>query len=61
MGKVGVILSWVEVKFASSSARSRPIIVTKRADNLSRGAIVIIWVFVGGRLEVMIRPAIMLP
>ena len=36
-------------------------IVTNKADNLSKGDMVIIWVFVGVRLRVMIRPAIMLP
>lgn len=36
-------------------------IVTNRADSLSSGDIVMIWVFVGVRLRVMIRPAIMLP
>lgn len=49
------------MRLVSSRARSRPIIVTNKADNLSRGDMVIIWVFVGVRLRVIIRPAIMLP
>lgn len=61
MGRLGVILSWVLVRLDNSNARSKPIIVTKRADDFSRGVIVIIWVFVGGRLRVIIRPARILP
>lgn len=49
------------MRLVSSRARRRPVIVTKRADNLSRGDMVIIWVLVGERLRVMIRPAMMLP
>lgn len=36
-------------------------IVTSSADNLSNGDMVIIWVFVGGKFVVMIRPARILP
>lgn len=40
--RVGVVLSWVLVRLANSNAISRPIIVTRRADNFNSGVIVII-------------------
>lgn len=49
------------VSDASSRAVSRPTIVTRRAAILSRGGIVITGVFRGTMLEVITRPAIMLP
>lgn len=49
------------MKFDSSSAKRRPIIVTRRADSLRVGGIVRICVLVGVMLRVMSRPARMLP
>jgi len=49
------------VREASSSAISRPRIVTTRALNLRRGGIVITGAFSGVIFEVIIRPARMLP
>lgn len=46
---------------ARSRATRRPRIVTIRADNFRRGAIVITGVFRGEIDEVIIKPAIMLP
>lgn len=57
----GWVLSWVDVRLASSRAKIRPRAVTKRAESFRRGLIVMICVFVGGRLEVIIRPAMILP
>ena len=51
----------MEVKLVNSKASKRPKIVTRRAENLSSGFIVMICVFVGGIFEVIIRPAKMLP
>lgn len=36
-------------------------VVTRRADSLRRGDMVMIWVFVDAIFEVMMRPARMLP
>ena len=58
---VGVGLNCLLVRDASSSAVTRPTIVTIRAANFSRGGIDIIGVFKGVILEVISRPAIMLP
>lgn len=49
------------VKDANSRARRRPIIVTRRAASLRSGGIVMMGVFRGVMLEVIKRPAIMLP
>lgn len=49
------------VKEASSRAIKRPKIDTMRALSLRRGGMVITGVFRGRKLEVMTRPAIMLP
>lgn len=51
----------MEVRLASSKANIKPRIVTRRAESFRSGFIVIICVFVGGILEVIIRPARMLP
>jgi len=58
---VGVGLSCLLVRDASSKAVTRPRIVTIRAANFRRGGIDIIGVFRGKILEVIKRPAIMLP
>ena len=58
---VGVGLSCVEVREANSSAITRPRMVTRRAASLSRGGIVITGVFRGRKLEVISKPATMLP
>lgn len=57
----GACLSCLVVIVASSRAVRRPIIVTPRAASLSKGCIVITGVFSGEMLEVMRRPARMLP
>ena len=49
------------VKEASSRARRRPTTVTRRAVSLSRGGMVMMGVFSGVMLEVIKRPATMLP
>lgn len=54
-------LNCLFVSDASSKARSKPRIVTTRAASLSRGGMVIIGVLRGTILEVIRRPAIMLP
>lgn len=61
VGNQGVVLNCLLVREASSSAVRSPRIVTIRADNLSRGGIVITGVFSGRKLEVRRRPARMLP
>lgn len=48
-------------KSVSAVAVKRPMIVTSRALSFSRGVIVITWVFVGRKLDVINRPAIILP
>lgn len=57
----GVTLCCLLVKEASSRAIKRPKIDTMRALSLRRGGMVITGVFRGRKLEVMTRPAIMLP
>jgi len=57
----GAGLNCLVVRFASSIAVMRPRIVTRRAASLSRGGIDIIGVFKGVILEVIKRPATMLP
>jgi len=59
--RLGVILCCLFVKEASSRAIKRPRTETIRALSFRRGGMVIIGVFVGRKLEVMIRPATMLP
>lgn len=51
----------MEVRLVSSRASMRPRIVTRRAESFRSGGIVIICVFVGDMLEVIIRPARILP
>lgn len=58
---IGVGLNCLLVRDASSSAITRPQIVTIRAANFSRGGIDIIGVFSGVMFEVIRRPATMLP
>lgn len=58
---MGRALKVFEVSDASSRARRRPRIETRRALSLSRGGIVIIGVLEGRRLRVINKPAIMLP
>lgn len=60
-GKIGVILSCLLVIDASSRAVSRPKMVTIRALSFRTGCMVMIGVFNGIMLEVIIRPAIILP
>lgn len=60
-GIVGTAFFWVLVSWASSRATSSPITVTARAANLRRRGMVMIGVFTGVKLEVIRRPAIMLP
>lgn len=60
-GKIGVILSCLLVMDASSRAVSRPKMVTIRALSFRRGCIVMMGVFNGIILEVIIRPAMILP
>jgi len=59
--KVGVILTCLLVMLASSSAVSNPKAVTISALSLRLGCMVMIGVFKGVMLEVIIRPATMLP
>jgi len=59
--RLGVILCCLLVKEASSSAIIKPVIDTARAASFRRGGMVIIGVFRGKILEVINRPAIMLP
>jgi len=54
-------LNCLLVKEASSSAIRRPVTVTARAASLSRGGIDMTGVFRGRMLEVMMRPAMILP
>lgn len=61
MAKFGVVLYCLLVRDAISRARTRPVIVTRRAANLSRGGMVMIGVFRGVMLEVIRSPAMMLP
>lgn len=49
------------VRLASSRAIKSPVMVTKRAESLRSGGIVITGVLGSTMLEVMSRPAIMLP
>lgn len=49
------------VREASSKARSRPRIVTARAASFNKGGMDITGVFIGRMLEVMRRPAMILP
>lgn len=49
------------VRVASSRASSKPMIVTRRAASFSKGGIDITGVFRGVMLEVMRRPAMILP
>lgn len=58
---LGLGLNCLFVREASSSARRRPRIVTVSAASFRRGGIVMIGVFKGVMLEVIKRPAIMLP
>ena len=58
---LGVVLNCLFVRFVRSMAVISPTIVTIRALSLSAGGMVMIGVFVGKKLDVMIRPAIMLP
>lgn len=57
----GAGLNCLFVNEASSRARRRPMMVTTRAASFSRGCIDIIGVFRGSILEVISKPAIMLP
>lgn len=59
--KLGVGLNCLAVRDASSRAISRPAIVTARAASFSSGGMVMTGVFSGRMLEVIRRPAIMLP
>lgn len=61
MVRAGVGLNCLLVRDASSSAVSRPRIVTIRAASLRRGGMDMIGVFRGVILEVIRRPAMMLP
>lgn len=61
VGKIGVILSCLLVIDASSRAVSRPKMVTIRALSFRAGCMVMMGVFKGIMLEVIIRPAIILP
>lgn len=58
---MGVILSCFDVIDANSIAVRRPVMVTNRAASFRETGMVIIGVFDGRKLEVIIRPAIMLP
>lgn len=57
----GVGLNCLFVRDASSRASRRPVIVTAKAANLSRGGMVMIGVLRGRMLDVIRSPAIMLP
>lgn len=57
----GVSFICFVVRLASSTAAASPIIVTIRALAFSEKGMVIIGVFVGGKLLIMIEPAMMLP
>jgi len=59
--KVGVILNCLLVMVASSRATMSPRIVTMSALSFRVGCMVIIGVFSGVRLEVISRPAMILP
>lgn len=59
--KYGVFWNCLFVRDASSRARRRPVIVTRRAASLRSGGMVMIGVFRGTMLEVIKRPATMLP
>lgn len=59
--KLGVILYCLLVSVASSRAISSPMIVTARAANLSKGGMDITGVLRGVMLEVIRRPATILP
>lgn len=61
MVKFGVVWYCLLVRDASSRARIRPVIVTRRAASLSRGGIVIMGVFKGVMFEVISSPATTLP
>lgn len=58
---LGAVFSCLLVRLASSMAVISPVMVTTSAASFRRGGIVIIWVFVGIKFEVIIRPAIILP
>lgn len=58
---MGVGLCCLFVRVASSRAISNPEIVTRRAANFSKGGIDMTGVFRGVILEVIRRPAMMLP
>lgn len=58
---MGVILSCLLVIDASSRAVNSPRMVTMRALSFRVGCMVMIGVLIGVRLDVMSRPAIMLP
>lgn len=57
----GVNLNCLFVNKASSNAARKPVAVTRRAASLIKGGIVIRGVFSGRMLEVMRKPAMMLP
>lgn len=61
IGKLGVVLNCLLVSEASSRAVRTPIIVTARAASFRIGGIDITGVFRGIMLEVIKRPAMMLP
>lgn len=61
VGRCGVGLNCLLVRDASSRAIISPRIVTVKAASLSKGGIDITGVFSGTRLEVIRRPATMLP
>lgn len=61
MGAIGLILTCLLVKDASSRAVRRPRTVTIRALSFRLGCIVMIGVFKGVIFEVIKSPAIMLP
>jgi len=61
VARVGVILTCLLVIEASSNAVNSPRMVTIRALNFREGCMVIIGVLRGVRLDVIIRPATMLP
>ena len=61
MCRLGIGLYCLLVSRASSIATSRPIIVTARAASLRRGGMDMTGVFRGVILEVISRPAMMLP
>lgn len=60
-GRLGVVLNCLDVREASSIAIRRPVMVTIRAASFREGGIVMMGVLDGRKLEVIRRPAIILP